>query len=83
MDFASWDDESLRRAIRAGFTTRSDELAAEREALKRWIGAPESFTDNDIVEIKAVARDEAHEDGYEEGYDDGYTDCEQGKDRQS
>lgn len=87
MDFASWDDESLRRAIRAGFTTRSDELAAEREALKRWIDSTREYdqTDIDAVErdAKETGRELGYEDGYEDGYDEGYSDCANGKDRQS
>lgn len=64
MDFASWDDESLRRAIRAGFTTRSDELAAEREALKRWVGV-----DEDSIEQRIDA-------SYDQGYIAGKEDAE-------
>lgn len=72
MDFASWDDESLRRAIRAGFTTRSDELAAEREALKRWlVEAGNLFTEEDVVEAEEAARDKGCEEGYGDGYADG------------
>lgn len=66
MDFASWDDESLRRAIRAGFTTRSDDLAAEREALKRWLTFNGPDADEDI--------DEAYERGYKAGGQCGYAD---------
>lgn len=71
MDFASWDDESLRRAIRAGFTTRSDELAAEREALKRWISDTRYYDQTDIDLAREAAEDKGREEGYGDGYADG------------
>jgi flagellar biosynthesis/type III secretory pathway protein FliH len=67
MNYGSWNDEELRRALNAD----PDDVDAIIEAAERF-RAEEVFTVEELETAEQDAREEGYRDGYEEGYEEGY-----------
>jgi flagellar biosynthesis/type III secretory pathway protein FliH len=66
INYSSWSDEELRRAL----TADDDDVCAILEAAKRF-AKQEVYTQEELESAEQTAREQAYDDGYADGHAEG------------